>query len=1043
MDFPIEIQSEFEYIVRAFQFVASMFSASSGYTGFIATLGVLGIFFGGMSAISAQAMSGRAAIQGWFMNMLVASVVIVMLLGSKSTVIIHDTVSNQMRSVGGIPTVMATLAYMENRVENGVKDIITTVMSPIIPYEDIGKGEGFELLASLDKAANTYITKYPYVMRSMESYFEDCGLKDLARGWISEDAIYKSADMWADLKSETETNFTVVYDTAQGTTYSCRAAWNKINDMLAVAQVRSAVEAQCKEKYRDPNAVNKCLQNQDDITAGFLAGGAFTSIDLNSVIRSYLVSYAMHSSNGTLAVMLNDVNKKNAANAFMAEKMLPRLKGMMYGMMIGIFPLLVGFVWFNPAKTIVFYAGMFIMLVLWSAIDTFMDMQYQNEVYQMFATMRDMGLGVKQMFDIPNKAADAVALYGSGRWLALGLATAISGAITGVSSYAISQMGSQLGASAQSAANAGAGYMDSAGKTNIDRQAAADFGSRELSSMMSVPNWNSYGTGQAMDTKAASVKNSMLTQDTSMEMVANSMGQAGAVNTSESMSAAQAKMDYFNSSLPKVGDLAYKNSTISTSSSDAYLSGMAALNGGGLKEIGKNIGDNRALTESAQMANTNAQRNAVGDKRIIDNASKRGTFDAGKETGFFENMEKYSGNLLSSGMKAGTFDTQSLLRGQADMTGRIEGSGGNFRNYLADTHALGEYGQQSDLGNMDAVKTQAALMNMGVEQYSEFMRNGNIIDSKTATYLNDKFATDVFKEGQQFRFSVGEKGFTEMSVTDNVKGKQLGSYTLDGTQSTILNDDGSAASNRYDGIFSKDGKQFAGGITTGQGDNIITASGSTGSELYDKLIDTQTTQLGSQYSGVLHNILSGKKDAFARLEGLSGDELEAEERLLAGSIASEINNMFRLDQENQQWGTSAGANLDGRADLHFKSGEQLAGWLAEKASGLSLDYSVGINGRLGIDRQDKSYSQQNINAAEIYNIIHHADGNVDIMADNVKAYSQDKIGENLSGMGVAADAIKEGWSKFEQIGGTVGITIGKNSETGKPMAEVIKSWEKK
>lgn len=124
MDFPIEIQSEFDYIVRAFQFVAMMFGPGSGYMGLLATLGSMGIFFGGMSAISAQAMSGKAAIQSWLVNMLVAAAIIVMLLGSKSTVIIHDTVSNQMRSVGGVPTVMATLAYMENRISQGVKDKI-------------------------------------------------------------------------------------------------------------------------------------------------------------------------------------------------------------------------------------------------------------------------------------------------------------------------------------------------------------------------------------------------------------------------------------------------------------------------------------------------------------------------------------------------------------------------------------------------------------------------------------------------------------------------------------------------------------------------------------------------------------------------------------------------------------------------------------------------------------------------------------------------------------------------------------------------------
>lgn len=409
MNFVIEIQSEFDYIVRSFQFVASMFSPGSSYIGLIATLGVLGIFFGGVSAISAQATSGKNAIISWFMHMLLASILIVAVINQKSNVTIHDTTTNQMRVVGGVPTVMATLAFIENRTEVAIKDIIATVMQPILSYEDIGSGKGFELLASLDEMGKNYLNRYPHIQRSVGDYFDKCALIDLERGWIDQDAVYHSSDVWKDLKSSTRTRYSVVYKPTdpQGTVYTCAEAWTKIDDMLTAPTIKVTVANECERQYSDPAAVNSCLANLDNIVQNFIGGSTY-SVDLNSFLRSYIASAAIQSTSGSERGMMIDLNKKNTASAIMAEKTLPRLKGMLYGIIIGLFPLLVGFIWFNPAKTAIFYAGFFLLLLLWGVIDTFLDMQAQNEAYNVFREIRGTGLGLNTMLDFPGKAIEAV-----------------------------------------------------------------------------------------------------------------------------------------------------------------------------------------------------------------------------------------------------------------------------------------------------------------------------------------------------------------------------------------------------------------------------------------------------------------------------------------------------------------------------------------------------------------------------------------------------------------------------------------------------------
>lgn len=1051
MDFSIEIQSEFDYVVGAFQFVAQMFNADSGYIGLIATLGIFGIFFGGVSAISAQAVSGRSALHTWFINMLTASVIVVILLSNKSTVIIHDTVSNQLRSVGGVPTVMAALAFMENRISQGVKDIMETVMQPIIAYDDIGRGEGFELLSSIDRGATAFFTKNPHILKSMESYFNKCVVPDLSQGWIPEKAIYGTADIWSDLKSQTMTRYSIVYSDGdpQGAVLECANAWTLINNQLAVAQVKSVVSNQCSELYSDANAVAKCEANQSEIIDGIIKGPKFSSIDISSFLRSYLVSYAMHSANGSIDYMINEVNKKNSSSAFMAEKIIPRLKGMMYGMMIGIFPLLIGFLWFNPGKTVVFYAGMFLMIILWSAIDTFMDMQYQNEVYKMFQTMRELGLGVNQMFDIPNKAADAVSLYGSGRWMAMGLATAISAAITGVNAYAMSQMGSQLASSAQTAAAQGAAYMDSSGKTTLDKQVASDFGSRQLASMMSVPNWNAYGQSQAYQTAVtAKTQETLSDHYNSPDAQVSASALAGATNTVSNNATAKGKVDGAGG-LTGVEDMD-RNKSLTDAASTMEQQKVLSDHYGSLSDAGRKMGISNALSQIKNASATEGELFAVGGdtNKIAKMFYNQRLYDTYYKDNWQQDTKAIHGSLENAADKNAKTDVVNQAKNAASLSGAIQALGGitNLLNMAKDssifdtsksstfleqqkesygssenagfaagkTQHLDQLGQNYSasvryheiVGNTDATNKMAAALGMSVEELAEFSKGGNVLTDKNAEFLNTKYGTDVFKAGQAFNFKMNvETGeLTEMSLADNVNNAAIGDYNFNGTASVLLDDNGSVIQTELNGNFNG----YKGAITTDGEGNIINLSGEAGTALRQNLVDTKIVDLDSKFD-VLQSILAGDKRVFNTVQGLEGDERDAALRDLSGSIAQELS-QFITNYEHENWGIDVSGSVSGSL------GGGIFGVKGE------------VSGKGSIHRSETSASQQNMDAKEIYDILQNNYGDSDKMHKATKDYLNERLGTNHDGLSSIKNGITNAINNVPDFGFNYTTVIGKGSD---------------
>lgn len=71
------------------------------------------------------------------------------LVAPKGTMYIYDPVKNKNQAVANIPQGIIIFSGLTNQIYRGLKDIIETAGSPIIDFDNLGYGTGFEMLAQV------------------------------------------------------------------------------------------------------------------------------------------------------------------------------------------------------------------------------------------------------------------------------------------------------------------------------------------------------------------------------------------------------------------------------------------------------------------------------------------------------------------------------------------------------------------------------------------------------------------------------------------------------------------------------------------------------------------------------------------------------------------------------------------------------------------------------------------------------------------------------------------------------------------------------
>ncbi|QJU59271.1 conjugal transfer protein TraG [Sphingomonas sp. AP4-R1] len=487
----------FSETVDAFRLVAMIF-ADPRYETLVVIIAVVGISLGALLAsIRGQAMG----LVAFGFQMLVGVGLFVGMITTTGTVHVYDKVRNAYQAVGDVPNLLVLVAGTTNLVERAlVETIDDNLLDPTSKVEFGAGGHMFDLFF------NAVAPRGP-----MTDTFLDATIKDYVRQCypvarvsaaygVDDDRLFRTAtDLPAAFAAMSgPATFSTVYTAADkgGTTVSCADAWSHISERLSDPVLFDAYSSQvCRRSGFDVTQavqLTRCRAQIGEIGQTMMG----TPLSLQALMGNILLGNSVgdvlfeDSPASAARVMANRaVLSSGLATMSVANEWLPTIRAVVFGIMLFMVPVALLFI-LTPINLRVagFALGLFVFVALWGVIDAGIYQLTLGRAMGALSEMRANAVAANAWLLAPSSAQKALAIFGSFRTAAAGLAGAFVFTVFRFSGNIFSAVtGGALGVSGQASEAAaplatGEGYASaleaqgSAVGTFARRAAASSFG---------------------------------------------------------------------------------------------------------------------------------------------------------------------------------------------------------------------------------------------------------------------------------------------------------------------------------------------------------------------------------------------------------------------------------------------------------------------------------------------------------------------------------------------------------------------------------------
>ena len=390
--FQIDTYGNGQFIAEVLNSIAIL--AGSGLVGLIR----LGLVAGILLAVVSSLFGGRLMPGHQFALSLL---IYMMLFGVKVDMAVYDRVTSYTRVISSVPAGVGVFAWATSGVGSGLTRVMEGAFSlpDALRYSKNGLLRGAELI----KRSTAFAVAEPHLANTLDSFVRECGLKSVTSGLVSPDGLEKSSDLFSSMGAanyrfvELQTNVALpagAYASPQSAG-DCSAAPRPI--LAYCGEAHAGVNA-CLDAYYPGWAAELAeesgfVDRQTNIvdTAGFtdalresyreLAGistSAKNIIIQNAMINSYsrsvkslAVAGGSEASLLSLSIAEARARQKNSFLVLgeMARHTLPYIRGLLQGMLYGIFPAVI-FLAMTPLAARIIPAYLIAMLwtELWNPI---------------------------------------------------------------------------------------------------------------------------------------------------------------------------------------------------------------------------------------------------------------------------------------------------------------------------------------------------------------------------------------------------------------------------------------------------------------------------------------------------------------------------------------------------------------------------------------------------------------------------------------------------------------------------------------------------
>jgi conjugal transfer mating pair stabilization protein TraG len=473
----------FAETVDAFRLVSMIF-ADPRYETLVLIVAVVGLALGAVLAMIRGTGMGLVA---FGLQMLVGIGLFVGLVATTGTVHIYDRVRNAYQPVGDVPNLIVLVAGVTNIMERALAETIDdNTLDPHAKLEFGAGGHAFDLFlnavsprgpmtdAFLDATIKDYVRQCYPVARVSPAY------------GIDDDQLFRtSTDLPASFAAMAgPATFSTVFTAADkgGTTVSCNEAWEHIADRLSDPAVFEGYSAQvCQRTGYDidkPDQLARCRSNLSEMGDMMLGTPLTAQAFLTDVLLGTSVGDVLFEDSPATAsrVMANRaVVAGGLATMSTANEWMPTIRATVFGIMLFMMPIALLFI-LTPINLRVasFALGLFVFVALWGVIDAGIYQLTLGRAMAVLAEMRSNHLAANAWMLAPSSAMKALAIFGSFRTAAEGLAGAFVFTVFRFSGNVFSSFTSgSLGVQAQGSA-AAAGVSTSEGLASaLEAQASA------------------------------------------------------------------------------------------------------------------------------------------------------------------------------------------------------------------------------------------------------------------------------------------------------------------------------------------------------------------------------------------------------------------------------------------------------------------------------------------------------------------------------------------------------------------------------------------
>ena len=423
----------FNETVDAFRLVSMIF-ADPRYETLVLIVAVAGIALG---ALLASVRGNGMGIVAFGFQTLVGIGLFVGMVATTGTVHVYDRVRNAYQPVGDVPNLIVLVAGVTNMMERAIAETIDdNTIDPNAKLEFGAGGHSFDLFL------NAVSPRGP-----MTDTFLDATIKDYVRQCypvarvspaygIDDDQLFRTTnDLPAAFAAMSgPATFSTVFTATDkgGTTVSCTETWTHISDRLSDPSLFHGYSQQVCERtgYDVSNAaqLQRCRSNLGALGDKMLATPLtlqqlMTNINLGNAVGDVL----FEDSPATAArVMANRaVVSSGLATMSTANEWMPTIRATVFGIMLFMMPIALLFI-LTPINLRVasFALGLFVFVAMWGVIDAGIYHLTLGRAMDVLAEMRSNHVAANAWMLAPGSAMKALAIFGSFRTAAAGLAGA-------------------------------------------------------------------------------------------------------------------------------------------------------------------------------------------------------------------------------------------------------------------------------------------------------------------------------------------------------------------------------------------------------------------------------------------------------------------------------------------------------------------------------------------------------------------------------------------------------------------------------------------